>query len=71
MKKLYSYGEFDLPIKAGFSVKEIGWFLTDKELPATNLQQRLLKLLGWGKDESMSIKGANTIITSILETLEN
>lgn len=70
MKRLYSWGKFNLDIGRSFTVEKEGWYLTDSEQSATEVQQHILEYLGWGRDQ-VTVKGANTIIMSILETAED
>lgn len=70
-QKLSTYGVHPVFANQPNWITKEGWYLTDKEPPATKLQQELMEKLGWGKDNSLTIIGANTIIKSILETLED
>ena len=65
MKKLYDYGEHQMPIPAGFSITKTGWHLTKGLKPATKKQQKKLIELGWGEDKQLSVNGANVIIKDI------
>ena len=67
---LYSFGKTRFIFHKGFVVEKDVWYLTDKEPPATKLQQEIMNKLGWGRD-NLTVKGANTLITSILGTLED
>ena len=64
--RLYTHGEHRVfPNKMAW-LKKDNWYLTDKEKPAHEYQQKFLKYLGWGIDKLLTQRGASTIIDSIL-----